>query len=121
MELNHMHVLFLLNGILCFAGGGVAICRLGRMSSIATKGEVRAIYVAYLIFYAISFLSPAFGNLPTVTQILMGLVIFGINLASFPQWRNGPPAHTFKTTRDWIHSQVGSLTGGHEAMKNADS
>lgn len=109
------------NFFLCALGGGIAVCRLGRMNRFATKGEVRSIYNAYLIFYAVSALSPMWGNIPTVTQILMGVIVIGVLLISFSAWRNGPPLHTFKNAMNWAHDEAASITGKFHRGPNVDA
>lgn len=96
MEINSREALILGNFIVCLAGAGVAICRMGRMNRWDTKWGVQMIYLGYLLLFMSSSISYWWGDDPTRIQVIMGAIVLGALLIGFPAWRGGAPAHTYK-------------------------
>ncbi len=107
--------MILLNTLICLIGGAITICRQGRMNELATKNEIRAIYLLNMLFFAVSALSWIWGDVPTRSTMMQNAIIIGALMFSFGAWRYGPPAHTFKAAWKIMQDWRAIATGEHHA------
>mgnify|MGYP001567907648 CR=1 FL=1 len=118
-ELSNEQIRILVNMFLvCAPGAGISVCRMGVLKKSTAKGEIRAMYYAYFMFFMTSILSYLFGAPPSWFQVAMGVLVLFVLLMGFAAWANGPPAHTYKKFSQFLADMRAAATGHHMPLRS---
>ena len=91
-------MLIAFNAAVCLVGIGICICRMAHMSERFTKRAIRAQYMLWTSFFALSAITWTFDEL-TIAQVILTAIACTHLVLGIPAWRFGAPSWTIRGVR----------------------